>query len=179
MPQHPGSSLPDSSASGVQSRGSLDGDRGFLGSSVAEEAARLIAFSLDQEWYALDASLVRGIEPEMEITPVPRAPDWLLGVFNLHGSILPAVDLRPLLRLSQKGPLGSGLLVVFLYEGNATALRVDLVDEIYELPWSSLETQASAGEGEGAELILGQVRVRDRLIGVLSVPALLRALMEG
>jgi len=158
---------------------SLGGDRRISGSSDEVETARLIAFRLDREWYALDASFVRGIEPEMEITPVPRAPEWLLGVFNLHGSILPAVDPRPLLRLGQQVPAGKGLLIVFLCEGNAAALRVDVVDEIYELPLSSLEPQPSTAEGEAAELIQGQVRVRDRLIGVLSVPALMRALVEG
>lgn len=140
---------------------------------------RLIAFSLGAEWYALEASRVRGIEAEAEITPVPRAPEWLLGVFNLHGAILPVVDPRPLFQSSRRGSKGKGLFIIFHWEGNAAALRVDTVDEIYEVHAGSVEPQPAASEGERTELIVGQVRVRDHLIGVVDTTALVRALTEG
>ncbi len=141
------------------------------------DVLRLIAFGLGPEWYALETSRVRGVEPEPEITPVPRAPEWLLGVFNLRGTILPAVDPRPILGIAQRHPDGKGLLIVFQWNGNAAALLVDAVDEMYEIPRSSLELEPAVSERERPELIPGHVRVRDHVISVLDVDAFVKALM--
>lgn len=147
--------------------------------SLSADPLRLIAFGLEGEWYALEVSYVRGIETEIEITPVPCAPEWLVGVFNLHGAILPAIDPRSLLGVARQEPKSSGPLIVVQWDGNLAALRADAVDEMYEVSRASLEPQIAISEGSRAELILGQVRVRDRLIGVLHLPALVKALIEG
>lgn len=158
------------------------GDTLAAGPSSADsssELLRLIAFSLDGEWYALEVSHIRGIEPETDITPVPRAPAWLLGVFNLHGTILPAIDPRPLLGMPSRNSKESALLVNFHWDGNQAALMVDSVDEMYEVSPSSLEPQVAAREADRSELIQGQVRVRDRLIGVINPRTLVSTLLEG
>ncbi len=154
---------------------------GMVGSETSSpETLRLIAFTLGSEWYALEASGVRGIEPEATVTPVPRSPDWLAGVFNLHGNILPAIDPRPLLGLARpESHQGNGLMIVFLCEGNQAALKVDTVDEIYELPRTSLEPPLPVADPAKADLVLGQVRVRDRLIGVINLANLVRTVLEG
>jgi purine-binding chemotaxis protein CheW len=146
---------------------------------AAAESLRLIAFTLGNEWYALEASEVRGIEPEATITPVPRSPEWLVGVFNLHGNILPAIDPRPILGVPRVDSQGTGLMIIFLWEGNLAALRVDAVDEIYELPNATLEPPLPTIEGSRMDMILGQVRVRDRLIGVIHLSNLVRHVFEG
>ncbi len=168
-------------------RGGIEGDAS-LGDALASDGSaedsssellRLIAFSLDGEWYALEVSHIRGIEPETEITPVPRAPVWLLGVFNLHGTILPAIDPRPLLGMPSRDRKESGLLVNCQCGGIQAALMVDSVDEMYEVSPSSLEPQTAAREADRSELIQGQVRVRDRLIGVINPRTLVSTLLEG
>lgn len=178
MPESPGDASPALSDGGVI----LDGtsSAASTGPTPSLEPLRLIAFSLDEEWYAVEIHHVRGIEPETEITPVPQAPPWLAGVFNLHGAILAAIEPRPLLGLpSTNRRRGGRLLVVFQWGGNQAALLVDSVDEMYELSRASLEPQFSAGEGQQPDLTLGQVRVRDRLIGVVDLPALVDSLAIG
>ncbi len=162
----PGNPSPDIVGGGAAS-GSLNGP------------LQLIAFGLGNEWYALEVSQVRGIEPETDITPVPKAPAWLVGVFNLHGAIVPAIDPSSLLGVPRRERKGSGLLVVFLWEGHQAALLVDAVDEMYELSRTSLEPQLPTVEADRVEFIQGQVRVRDRLIGVINLRALVSALLEG
>ncbi len=149
-------------------------------SASMSEGLTLLAFSLGDEWYSVDSAHVRAIEPEADVTPVPRAPQWLVGVFNLRGTILPIVDPRPLLSLPSRGSHGrKGLLVVCHCDGVTAALQVDGVDELYEVARSSLEPGLGAAHLGRPDLTMGQVRVRDRLIGVLDLPALLRALSEG
>lgn len=147
--------------------------------NASGELLQLLAFGMGAEWYALEAVNVRGIEAEAEITPVPRAPEWLLGVFNYHGTILPIVDLRTLLLSSKQDRNDRGLFLLFHWDDNSVALWVDTVDEIYEIHPSSIEPQAATPEGEKADLILGKVRVRNRLIGVVNTKALVRVLIEG
>lgn len=173
--------MPADHTRGDTSRASAFGDFAVGNGSTESQAAgllRLIAFSLDGEWYGLEVSHVRGIEPESQISPVPRAPAWLLGVFNLHGTILPAIDLRPLLGMADRKKNDATLLLIFHWEGNLAALRVDSVDEMYELPRSSLEPQLATGSADPTELLLGQVRVRDRVIGVIDPDRLVAALVE-
>ena len=156
------------------------GDARLPGSAAAgppTDRLQLISFGLGREWYALETRHVRAIEPETAITPVPLAPAWLAGVFNLRGNVLPAVDPRPLLGIPPD-TRGGGLLMVFEWGGHPAAFRVDVVDEIYEIPTSSLEPQLSTMDASRQQLLLGQVRVRDRLIGVLDLAALMRPLVE-
>ncbi|MGI5835721.1 MAG: chemotaxis protein CheW [Chloroflexota bacterium] len=146
---------------------------------ASTDLLQLITFGLGDEWYALQAFNVRGIEAEAEITPVPLSPEWLLGVCNYHGTILPIVDLSPLLQSAKKDKNARGLFLIFHWENNIAAIWVDSVDEIYEVHPSSIEPQAVAPEDEAAELLLGRVRVRDRLIGVIDTKALVKVLIEG
>lgn len=157
------------------------GRRPAVGSIAGPPAVdlRLLAFSLNEEWYALDASDVQSIEPLPEITPIPWAPEWLMGVFNLRGAIVPVVDARPLLGIGERDPQGDGLLVIFRWDDGAAALRVDAVDEIYEVAGSSLESALAVPGRRRAGLLLGQVGIRDRLVGVINARSLVKALLEG
>lgn len=177
MPQSPGDPSSEVEEGGSTFEGVPEGS----GPAAAPppELLSLIAFSLDNEWYALEIRHVRGIEPEMEITPVPGAPEWLAGVFNLHGAILPAIDPRSLLGVESRGRKGGGLLILFQWDGNQAALLADTVDEMYELSRTSLEPHLLTAEGPQAELIQGHVRVRDRLIGVVDLAALVDTLLGG
>jgi len=169
----------DYSSSGYNTDSGDVFDIGKAGHYASTELLQLVTFRLGDEWYALESKHVRGIEAEAEITPVPLAPEWLLGVFNLHGTILPIVDIKPLLQNSKKGQQSKGLFLIIHWDGNSAALSVDTVDEIYEVHPSSLEQQNENVDKDSSELILGKVRVRDRLIGVVNALALVRALTEG
>ena len=176
MPQ-----LPENPPYNAAEGGALDGrsSGGNAARAPGVDSLRLIAFGLGNEWYAVEIQHVRGIEQEREITCVPRGPKWLAGVFNLHGTILPAIDPRPLLGISPQRKREAGLLIVFQWDGNQAALLADGVDEIYELSRSSLEPQLATVAGPQAGLLQGNVRVRDRLIGVIDLPALVDVLLKG
>ena len=64
--------------------------------SVAEtaETTQYLTFKLDDEIFALDVGKVREVLEHTKITKVPRTPDFMLGVINLRGSVVPVVDMR-------------------------------------------------------------------------------------
>src|SRR4030095_4941911 len=68
---------------------------------AAETTEHLATFVLDREEYAVDVHVVQEIRRVTEITAVPRAPEFIRGVINLRGRILPVVDLRRRLALGE------------------------------------------------------------------------------
>jgi purine-binding chemotaxis protein CheW len=75
-------------------------------SSVLAErvAGKYLSFDLAEEEYGLEILRVREIIGMMDITPVPRTPDFVLGVINLRGKAIPFVDLRLKFSLPYKEP---------------------------------------------------------------------------
>ena len=64
------------------------------GVAVEKISGKYLTFDLADEEYGLEILRVREIIGMMEITPVPRTPDFVLGVINLRGKVIPVVDLR-------------------------------------------------------------------------------------
>jgi len=58
------------------------------------EATQYLTFKLDEEVFALDVAKVREILAESSITKVPQTPDFMRGVINLRGSVVPVIDMR-------------------------------------------------------------------------------------
>jgi len=58
------------------------------------EATQYLTFKLDEEVFALDVAKVREILEESSITKVPQTPDFMRGVINLRGSVVPVIDMR-------------------------------------------------------------------------------------
>jgi hypothetical protein len=65
----------------------------------------ILVFSLDEPLYALPLSSVERVVPAVEITPLPKAPEFVLGVINVHGQVIPVMDIRQRLRLPTR-PVG-------------------------------------------------------------------------
>jgi len=62
----------------------------------------IIIFSLDEPRYALPLSLVERVVRIVEITPLPKAPDIVMGVINMHGQILPVINVRRRFNLPER-----------------------------------------------------------------------------
>ncbi|MBW2501254.1 MAG: purine-binding chemotaxis protein CheW [Deltaproteobacteria bacterium] len=94
----------------------------------------LLVFELDGSAYAIAVERVREIVRTRELTRVPRAPEWLMGVVALRGEIVEVVDLRRRLGLPP-GRVGRTSRIIVLH-GDAdgiTGVLVDSVDEVYRI----------------------------------------------
>lgn len=114
-----------------------------------------VHFRVGTEQYALPVENVLEVAELGLIAPVPGAPDSVLGVRNLHGQVLPVVDLAPLLGVKRRG--GRSRLVIAEDAGRRGGLVVDDVVEVGELLSESGETQldldavfTAIGAGAGA-----------------------------
>jgi purine-binding chemotaxis protein CheW len=92
-----------------------------------------VLFYVDKEMYGLDIGQVRGIEKYVNITPVPNAPDYIEGIINLRGEIIPIFNLRRKFGLNKIRPTEETKLIVTNSQGMPLAFQVDRVAEILTL----------------------------------------------
>ncbi len=148
-----------------------------------DEQIELVVVQLGRELYGLDVQYVFDIKPLMQITRVPRVPNWVAGVVNLRGRILSVVDLRLLFGLPAAArnveedfhTLGAkGFLVVVESSVMQVALLCDDVLTVETLPISQIQESSGSIRGLRPEYVLGVIeRAQGGLLVILDVPALL------
>jgi len=107
-----------------------------------EQLVQLISFSVGSELFGVEILVIQEIIMMSAITEIPNAPDFVEGVINLRGNIIPVLDLKRRLRLrSYKAPetikAGTRILVVEI-EGNVTGFNVDAVEKVLTMPASKI-----------------------------------------
>jgi purine-binding chemotaxis protein CheW len=135
-------------------------------------STRACAFTLGGHRFAVDVADAREVVVFDEMTPVPLAPSFVLGLANLRGTVMPVVDLAPLLGLPARQSEGQTLGVV-LGHGPLTAAAA--VDSVLGLEPLETEAERPAPGSWGAFTAEGAAGV-DRSITVLSAGAMLNAL---
>lgn len=94
---------------------------------------QLVVFSLENELYGIDTAQVKEIARMEEITPIPRCPQFIEGVLNLRGQILPVVCLRKRLGLAPRTDAKATRIVIIDTEGLKVGLIVDGVTEVSDV----------------------------------------------
>jgi purine-binding chemotaxis protein CheW len=107
-----------------------------------EEYVQMISFSIGSERFGVGILVVQEIIMMSDITAIPNAPDFVEGVINLRGNIIPVLDLRKRLRLRgyrkpEPRKPGTRILVVEI-EGNVTGFIVDSVSKVLTVPGSKI-----------------------------------------
>ena len=101
---------------------------------AAQVLRELLVFGLDGAAYAVPVERVREIVRMRELTTIPRAPGWLLGVVALRGEVVEVVDLRRRLGLGASTPDRSNRIIVLHGDADrVTGLLVDSVSEVYRI----------------------------------------------
>jgi purine-binding chemotaxis protein CheW len=133
------------------------------------ELRNVIVFAIGAARYAIELRWIREVVTLGFVTSVPTAPPVLGGLCNLHGSILPVLDVAALLDLPAGPPArqGDGALVLEA-EATTCALRVDQVDHVASL----VETGGSVVDAGGRPLtLLDPVRMVRRALELISTPS--------
>jgi purine-binding chemotaxis protein CheW len=135
---------------------------------------QLVGFRIGRETFGLPISSVREIIRVPEITAVPDAPDYVEGVINLRGRIIPVVDLRK--RFGQKSiePDKKNRVVVVELEKRAIGLIVNSASEVLRIPPSEIEHPNNVfPEGE-LNFITGVGKLKGRLVMLLDLSRMLQ-----
>jgi len=141
---------------------------------VAALAGKYMTFQLAAEAYGLEILKVREIIGLMDITRVPRTPEFLRGVINLRGKVIPVVDLRLKFGMPRTEATDQTVIIVVQYgEGERAftmGILVDQVLEVLSIDGSQIEPPPSFGaEALDTDFILGVGKAQDRVIFLLDI----------
>jgi purine-binding chemotaxis protein CheW len=137
--------------------------------SDKSDGKQIVAFSLGSEIYGVDISQVREIIPIQKIVPVPRAPEFVEGIINLRGKVIPVLDLRKHFGFEKKERDEDQKIVLAESHSESIGVIVDSVSSVLRIPEDSIEPPASVITGDGVEYIAGIAKMNSSLIVLLDL----------
>lgn len=138
-----------------------------------QESGQYLTFMLGSDMFAIAISHIKEIIEYSSLTTVPMMPDFIRGVINVRGSVLPVIDLR--LRFGREsGEVTKRTCIVILEvatDGDVqdVGVVVDLVNEVLEIGAEGLSAAPSFGANIRADFISGMARINGRLVVVLDI----------
>ena len=131
---------------------------------------QLITFTLAGETYALEIQQIETIINLTNITRVPKAPSHIDGVINLRGEIIPVINTRRRLKLSEaeRSPLNQIIILTFEEEKVKAGFLVDSVKEVIRLPETSIEPPSRVSESVDIEYLRGVGKIDNNIIILLN-----------
>jgi purine-binding chemotaxis protein CheW len=141
--------------------------------AAAEATEHLATFFLDREEYGVDVRQVQEIRRTTEITSVPRAPEFIRGVINLRGRILPVLDLKRKLGLGEVEAGRATRIVVVRVKERLHGLLVDGASQVLKVEVSRIEPPPEEVVEKGGDYIRGVAKLDDRLIILVDLERLL------
>ncbi len=137
------------------------------------ELLQLVTFSIGEEEFGVDILKVQEIIRTMEITKVPRAPEFVEGVINLRGKVIPIIDLRRRFGLDSREHDKHTRIIVIEINNMIVGFVVDSVSEVLRIPANTVEPPPPVVAGLESEYISGVGKLEDRLLILLDLDRLL------
>ena len=138
-----------------------------------DELLQLVTFSIGEEEFGVNILKVQEIIRTMEITKVPRAPEFVEGVINLRGKVIPIIDLRRRFGLAPKGHDKNTRIIVIEINNIIVGFVVDAVPEVLRIPASTVEPPPPVVAVVVSDYISGGCYLQDRLLIMLDLDKLL------
>lgn len=134
---------------------------------------QLVTFTIANEEFGLDILLVQEIIRVLPITKVPGAPEFVEGVINIRGKVIPIMDLRQRFGLAAKEHDSHTRIIVVELQALMVGFVVDAVSEVLRLPSGTVEPAPPLVAGIDSEYIKGVGKLEDRLLILLDLDSLL------
>lgn len=137
---------------------------------------QLVTFQLGAEQYGIDIMEVEGIVKVEDVRPVPNAPVYVEGIFNLRGDIIPVINLHRRFQiekaqLEEGDELLSGFVIIRL-DDTLLAVMIDKVERVVTVDRSAIQRPPEMISGIGAEYIEGVVQRDDHYLIILNIQRL-------
>jgi len=149
---------------------------GDIGLDVQNDAHQFLTFILAGEEYGVDILCVQEIRGWATATELPKTPDYVLGVLNLRGIMVPIFDLRKMFHLSQAEFDSDTVIVIVKVSYNAeekiVGLVVDAISDVYNVAEDSIQEAPEIGDAVDTEFIKGLTSVEDKTVILLDIDLL-------
>jgi purine-binding chemotaxis protein CheW len=137
------------------------------------ELLQLVSFKIANEEFGVDILNVQEINKMTQITKVPNAPEFVEGVINLRGRVIPIIDLRTRLKLERKEHDKDTRIIVVEIVGRTVGFVVDAVKEVLRIPMNITEAPPELVTGVDSEFIRAVGKLEDRLLILIDLEKVL------
>ena len=143
--------------------------------SVADitETTQYLTFTLAEDIFAIDVTMAREILDVCDVTRVPQTPDYMLGVINLRGSVVPVIDMRLKFGMDHVERTRDSCIVVVEVDVDGESVVVgalaDSAREVLDLEPSQIEPPPRIGTRLNTEFIKGMGNLDDRFVIILDI----------
>jgi len=150
------------------------------GTKLNQLAGKYLTFVLGSESYGIPVLKIREIISMLHITPVPQMPNYVKGVINLRGKVIPVIDLRVKFSLPNTDYTDNSCIVVVQVALNAgdtkqIGLIVDAVEEVANIALADIEPPPDFGGTVQVEYILGMAKVKGLVKSLLDIDCVIAA----
>lgn len=139
-----------------------------------EELLQLVSFNIGQEEFGLGIQSIQEINRMVEITRVPNSPEFVTGVINLRGKVIPIINLRKRFGFPPKEDDRNTRIIVVELGGMVVGFTVDAVSEVLRIPKNITEPPPSMVAGIGSEYITAVAKLENRLLILLDLERILK-----
>jgi purine-binding chemotaxis protein CheW len=136
---------------------------------------QLVVFKIGTEEFAIDILLTKEVVVMREITGVPETEDYVEGVMNLRGNLVPVIDLRRRLRASGNASAEERRIIVVQLEGRVAGLLVDSASEVVRITQDQIEPAPDIITELGAGYVMGVINLDGRFITLIDLNKTLSA----
>ncbi|HEY8995070.1 MAG TPA: chemotaxis protein CheW [Lacunisphaera sp.] len=140
---------------------------------VAKLAGKYLTIVLDREAYGIAVLKVREIIRQQKITPVPHLPDFVKGVINLRGRVIPVIDLRIKFGLEAQFTERTCVVVVHVVRADGPIVQmgliVDAVEEVVNLSDQDIQPTPDFGTRVDTSYLLGLARIKEQVKMLLDI----------
>ncbi len=152
----------------------------MAGGMIVDEAERqLVVFDLAGEAYGVNIGTVREIIRMQAVTHVPETPEFVEGVINLRGRVIPVVDLRKRFGLATGAQTAESRIVVVDIAGHDIGVIVDAVTEVLRIAGSAIEPASGLITTEDSYYMDGIAKIGNRLLILLDLDRVLQTTEES
>ena len=143
------------------------------GKDISSHEGKFLTFVLGNEEYGIEILKVREIIGIMEITPVPQTPDYMKGVINLRGKVIPIIDLRLKFAMPEVEHTKETCIIVAEVGTAQVGIIVDSVSEVTDIKGEDIEEAPSFGQGIDTNFIMGLGKTKKKIVILLDIERVL------
>lgn len=146
---------------------------GFQRKGIIMEERQLVVFRLHNEEFGVEITDVREIVKPRHITRLPHVDDFIEGVTNLRGEVIPVINLRKRFGIEPEEDTQDTRIIMLEVDESMVGFIVDAVTETLRLPESAIEPPPSSIAGLKADYLAGVGKLENRLLILLEVDKIL------
>ncbi len=138
-----------------------------------EGVSQMVVFMMENEEFACSINNVQEVVKMVRVTPLPRSLDFVEGVINMRGEVIPVIDLRKRFELPEAERTNDSRIIIVEVQERMVGLIVDSVSEVTRLPDEQIQEAPRQVAGGKTDLITGVGKVDDRMLIILDLDRIL------